>query len=104
MRLNPYFHARYWLRLAQALYHQGRFAEALEALDREPIPVPHQLTYRAACLARLGRDEAARAVIGALQASAEALTVDDLTRPLPYRRPEDREEVAAALRRAGLPG
>ena len=37
---NPYFHARYWLRLAQALYHQGRFEEALEALDREPIPVP----------------------------------------------------------------
>ena len=33
-----------------------------------------------------------------------ALTVDDLTRPLPYRRPQDREEVAAALRRAGLPG
>lgn len=104
MRLNPYFHARYWLRLAQALYHQGRFEEALDALDREPIPVPHQLTYRAACLARLGRDEAARAVIAALQASAGALTVDDLTRPLPYRRTEDREEVAAALRRAGLPG
>ena len=104
MRLNPYLHPRYWLRLAQALYHQGRFEEALEALDREPIPVPHQLTYRAACLARLGRDEAARAVIGTLQASAEALTADDLTRPLPYRRPEDREELAAALRQAGLPG
>ena len=42
MRLNPYYMPRYWLRLARALYHQGRFEEALDALQREPIPVPHQ--------------------------------------------------------------
>lgn len=30
------------------------------------------------------------------------LTTGDLTRPLPYRHPEDREDVAAALRLAGL--
>ena len=103
MRLNPYYMPRYWLRLAQALYHQGRFEEAVDALEREPIPVPHYLTYRAAILARLGRDEDARAVIRELRMAEPTLTVADLTRPLPYRRPEDRENVADALRLAGLP-
>ena len=45
MRLNPYYLPRYWLRLAQALYHQGHYAEALDALQREPMPVPHAQTY-----------------------------------------------------------
>jgi uncharacterized protein YjbJ (UPF0337 family) len=82
---------------------RARFEEALDALQREPIPVPHQLTYLAAILACLGRDEAARGVIRELQTQEGALTVGDLTRALPYRRPEDRDDVAAALRLAGLP-
>jgi adenylate cyclase len=103
MRLNPYYLPRYWLRLAQALYHQGRFEEALDAVAREPIPVPHDLTYRAAILARLGRDEEARAVIRELRTREPRLTVRDLLQPLPYRRPQDRANVADALRLAGLP-
>jgi adenylate cyclase len=103
MRLNPYYLPRYWLRLAQALYHQGRFEEALDALQREPIPVPHERTYMAAILARLGRAEAAGAVIRELRTREPMLIVADLTRPLPYRRPEDRGDVAAALGLAGLP-
>ncbi len=104
MRLNPYYFPRYWLRLAQALYHQGHYAEALDALQREPTPVPHAQTYMAAILARLGRADGARAIVCQLQARQATLTVDDLTRPLPYRRPQDREDVATALRLAGLPG
>jgi len=103
MRLNPYYLPRYWLRLAQALYHQGRLEEALDAVEREPIPVPHHLTYRAAILARLGRDEDARAVIRELRLGDPTLTVRDLLRPLPYRRPEDCAKLADALRLAGLP-
>jgi hypothetical protein len=103
MRLNPYYLPRYWLRLAQALYHQGRFEEALAALQREPIPVPHERTYMAAILARLGRTAGAHEVIRELRRRQPTLTAGDLTRPLPYRRPEDREEVAAALGLAGLP-
>lgn len=103
MRLNPYCLARYWLRLAQALYHQGRFEEALEVLRREPIPVLHSRTYRAAILARLGRGEEARAVIREIRTREPGVTAGDLTRPLPYRRPADRDDVAAALRLAGLP-
>ena len=103
MRLNPYYLPRYWLRLAQALYHQGRFEEALDALQREPIQVPHSRTYMAAILARLGRTGAARAVIRELRTRQPVRTAGDLTRPLPYRRPEDRDDVTAALELAGLP-
>src|SRR4029450_8370747 len=42
-RLNPLQQLpRYWLRLAQTLYHQSRFDESLAMLGREMIPVPHQ--------------------------------------------------------------
>ena len=105
LRLNPQHPVpRYWLRLAQALYHQGRFDEALTAVRREPLPVPHQLTYLAAILARLGRRDEAVAVVQRIWAADPHADVDALVRPLPYRRAEDVEQVAEALRLAGLPG
>jgi len=103
IRLNPLHQLpRYWLRLAQALYHQRRFAESLPMLGREAIRVPHQLTYRAAALASLGYKSDAAAAIEELRAEG-AVTVQDLVRTLPFRRSADLEDVAAALRRAGLP-
>jgi DNA-binding SARP family transcriptional activator len=105
LRLNPHHQSpRYWLRLARALYHQGRFDEALAALRRETSPVPHQLTYLAAILARLGRRDEAAAVVQRILAADPQADVDALVRPLPYRRAEDAEQVAEALRLAGLPG
>ena len=102
MRLNPYLMPRYWLRLARALYHQGRFDEALAALHRETVPVPHHRTYLAATLARLGRRDEARAVVDKIDALGAGLTVAGLTQPLPYRRPEDLEALAEGLRLAGV--
>ena len=105
LRLNPHHQSpRYWLRLAQALYHQGRFDEALGAVRRETLPVPHQLTYLAAILARLGRLDEAAGVVRRILASEPQADVEVLVRPLPYRRAEDVEQVAEALRLAGLPG
>jgi TolB-like protein/tetratricopeptide (TPR) repeat protein len=105
LRLNPQHPVpRYWLRLAQALYHQGRFDEALTAVRREPLPVPHQLTYLAAILVRLGRRDEAAAVVQRIWAADPHADVQALVRPLPYRRAEDVEQVAQALRLAGLPG
>lgn len=103
IRLNPLHQLpRYWLRLAQALYHQRRFAECLAMLGREAIRVPHQLTYRAAALGRLGRMSDASAIIDELRAEG-APTIKDLVRTLPFRRPSDLEDVAEALHLAGLP-
>jgi TolB-like protein/tetratricopeptide (TPR) repeat protein len=102
MRLNPYLMPRYWLRLARALYHQGRFDEALAALHRETVPVPDHRTYLAAALARLGHRQEARAVVDRIGASGAALTVANLTQRLPYRRPEDLEALAEGLRLAGI--
>ena len=105
LRLNPQHPVpRYWLRLAQALYHQGRFDEALTAVRREPLPVPHQLTYLAAILARLGRRDEAAAVVQRIVAAEPHADVEALVRPLPYRRAEDVEHLAEALRLAGVPG
>jgi len=64
---DPYTMSRYWLRLARALAHQRRFEEALAALHRETVPVTHHLTYLAAVLARLGRRQEARAVVGKIE-------------------------------------
>jgi adenylate cyclase len=105
LRLNPHHQSpRYWLRLARALYHQGRFDEALAAVRRETMPVPHRLTYLAAILARLGRRDEAAAVVQRILASDPRADVEALVRPLPYRRAEDVEQVAEALRLAGVPG
>jgi tetratricopeptide repeat protein len=93
---------RYWLRLARALYYQGRFDEALAALHRETVPVPHHRTYLAATLARLGHRDEARAVVDKIGALSAGLTVARLTQPLPYRRPEDLEALAEGLHLAGV--
>ena len=103
MRLNPYLMPRYWLRLARALYHQGRFDEAVAALHREIVPVPHHGTYLAATLARLGRRDGARAIVDKIGPSGAGLTVGGLTQRLPYRRPEDLDALAEGLRLAGVP-
>jgi hypothetical protein len=66
--------------------------------------VPHQLTYLAAILARLGRRDEAAAVVQRILAADPQADVDALVRPLPYRRAEDVEQLAEALRLAGLPG
>jgi hypothetical protein len=57
----------------------------------------------AAILARLGRNDDAHAVVTELGGREPTVTVGDLIRALPYRRPEDLEAVADALRLAGLP-
>ena len=33
MKLNPYHPQRYWTHLARTLFHQGRYAETLSALE-----------------------------------------------------------------------
>lgn len=102
MRLNPFCLPRDWLRLAQALYHRSRFEQSLEALYRERLAVPHAPTYMAASLARLGRRDEARAVLDEIRKERGSVTILDLVQPLPYRRLEDAEAVAEALRLAGL--
>jgi hypothetical protein len=83
MRLNPYYMPRYWLRLARALYHQGRFGKRWMRSSGSPFRFPTSWTYLAAILACLGWDEAARGVIRELQTQEGVLTVGDLTRAVP---------------------
>jgi adenylate cyclase len=63
MRLNPYHPQRYLTHLVRALYHQGRYTEALEVLDQLDTPRKDDLSYRAAALKKSGRDKDAAAVM-----------------------------------------
>jgi TolB-like protein/Tfp pilus assembly protein PilF len=60
MRLNPYHPIRYWTHLVRALFHQGRFEESLDLLDRIDKQRRDDLTYKIAALERMGESEAAK--------------------------------------------
>jgi adenylate cyclase len=102
MRLNPIHPDSYLWSLGVALYHCGRYEEAVAALTRMN-QVPNLVRrHIAANYVRLGRMEEAR------QMAAEFLKNDPdyrLEREAvwPHKDPKDLEDLIADLRRAGLP-
>ena len=102
MRLNPIHPDSYLWSLGVALYHCGRYEEAVAALTRMN-QVPNLVRrHIAANYVRLGRMEEAR------QMAAEFLKNDPdyrLERETvwPHKDPKDLEDLIADLRRAGLP-
>jgi adenylate cyclase len=102
MRLNPIHPDSYLWSLGVALYHCGRYEEALSALMRMNQPPNLVRRHVAANLVRLGRMEEAR------QAAAEFLKNDPdyrLERETvwPHKNPKDLDDFITDLRRAGLP-
>jgi TolB-like protein/DNA-binding SARP family transcriptional activator/Tfp pilus assembly protein PilF len=101
MRLNPAHPPWYWADLAVALYADERFEEALEANKRVSAGTAWQHARLAACYAKLGRLEEARAE------TEEVLRLDPnfhLSKvAMAYKFPADRDRVLDGMRRAGLP-
>ena len=97
MRLNPYHPVRYRTHLVRALFHQGRFGEALEVLDSIDKQRRDDLTYRIAALRRSGESEAAEKT--ALQLSDEFPKFDPVgfVHGLPFQNEEDRESLLDPL-------
>ncbi len=102
MKLNPYHPQRYWTHLARTLFHQGRYAETLSALEHIGRLRMDDHAYRVAASARLGD-------VGALERAAvelrEAYAGFDparFTASLPYEHDSDRQTVLDALKTAKL--
>ena len=97
MRLNPYHPARYLTHLVRALFHQGRFGEALDVLDQIDRQRRDDLAYRIAALRKSGEPRAAEKV--AVQLSDEFPEFDPVSfvRDLPFKNEEDRAVLLEGL-------
>jgi TolB-like protein/Flp pilus assembly protein TadD len=103
IRLNPGHSAWYDENLGNALFARGRYDEALDAFRRIVRPPAYVHGYAAACLARLGRLEEARAEAERSMTLDPTQSIERHRRGEPYLRPEDMDDLLDALRLAGLP-
>jgi TolB-like protein/Flp pilus assembly protein TadD len=103
MALNPHHRSWYWENLGNALFALKRYDEALAALRKVQDRPPYVMGYLAACLARLGRLDEARAQAAAAIAEDPSQCVERHRRGEPYANPADLEDFLDALRLAGFP-
>jgi adenylate cyclase len=97
MRLNPYHPPRYWAHLARALFHVGRYREALDALENFPAPRVRELAYQVAASGMLGDADETAKHVAALHKVAPDFDVDRFVASLPYEDNEDRRALREAL-------
>jgi adenylate cyclase len=102
MQLNPYHPPRYWTHLARALFHLGRFEQALDALEHIPRPRNDDLAYRVAASARSGDAVALENGLSSLREAFPAFRPSGFAASLPYEREQDRKALLDALLDAGL--
>lgn len=102
MRLNPYHPDSYSAHLARALFHGGRFDEALAALRRMGQHTARDYAFMAACAQRDGRGAEAEEHLSELRRLAPDFSVDRLVASLPYKHREPLDDIADALRAVGL--
>jgi adenylate cyclase len=102
MRLNPIHPDFYLWTFGIALYHAGRYAEALASLAKISDPANAVRRHLAATYVRLGRMAEARRVAAELLLDDPSYAVDR-ERAWPYRDVAVLEAFMADLRSAGLP-
>jgi DNA-binding SARP family transcriptional activator/TolB-like protein/Flp pilus assembly protein TadD len=105
MRLNPNHPPWYWDDLSSVLYLAGRYADALECLQRISRPTIFALPRLAACLAQLGRHEEARAVTRKILEQNPEFRIDGVAGQSCFRgwSLEQAERFRDGMRKAGLP-
>jgi TolB-like protein/cytochrome c-type biogenesis protein CcmH/NrfG len=97
MRLNPYHPPRYWSHLARALFHQGRYREALDASQYQPAPRVRELAYQVAASSMLADEDEISRQVAALRKSSAVFDVERFVASLPYEDDEDRTALRDAL-------
>jgi len=102
MRLNPYHPERFWSHLGRAYFVARRYREALDAVKRVSTPDAVLLSFIAACHARAGEAEAARARALELRERSPSFSLDEVLATLHYRQPSDLAHHVESLALAGL--
>jgi len=97
IRLNPYHPPRYWSHLARALFHLGRFREALDALGHVSAPRVRELAYRVAASHSLGGAQMSASHVAALLKAKPDFDPSRFVAALPYESVADRESLRTAL-------
>ncbi|HEY8587276.1 MAG TPA: TIR domain-containing protein [Rhodanobacter sp.] len=103
-QINLYFDPPWYFRsTGQALMALKRYAEALAMFDQVVLRTPRVNAYMAACHARLGHDQRARASAAACLAGQPAFSIRRFMSREAWQNAIDAEHLAESLRMAGLP-
>lgn len=97
MRLNPYHSPRYWTHLARALFHQERYAEALDAFAKVGKARKDDLAYCAAARMHLGDTQRAQEAVAELRERFEGFDAEAFVARLQYAQEADRDRIGKPL-------
>ena len=100
MRLNPYHPPRYWSHLARALFHLGRFQEAVDALKNIREPRVRDRAYQVAASYAADDPEQTKKGVAALLADRPDFNAERFVSALPYDADADRQALLDALKGA----
>jgi adenylate cyclase len=100
MRLNPYHPERYWTHLARPLFHLGRYAETLDALEHIGRLRMDDHGYRLAASYLLGDPVLLKKHFMELSTTFPEFEPNEFADSLPYGSDSDRESVRTPLRQA----
>lgn len=102
--IDPYFDPPwYWRQVGQSLMVLGRYEEALSTFAHIPLRTHRIAACMAACHARLGDAEHARAFVEECLALCPGFTVRGFVAKEPFKFEADAARLAESLRLAGLP-
>jgi TolB-like protein len=102
--IDPYFDVPwYWREAGLACMNLGRYTDALSNLGQARGRLYRNAALTAACHARLGDMERARASVGACLSIRPNFSIAQFMSKEPFKIPADAEQVASSLRLAGLP-
>ena len=103
-QIDPYFDPPwYWRQAARIHMVLRRYREALELFEHIPLRNYGDAAYMAACHARLGEVERARAFSAECLAKRPDFSIHHFMRREPFKRVSDAELIEQSLQLAGLP-
>jgi adenylate cyclase len=84
IRLNPYHPPRYWSHLARALFHTGRYREAIDALQNIRAPRVRERAFQVAAASMLGDAAQIAESVAALRKASPDFDPERFVENLPY--------------------